>query len=254
MFPERVVCLSGESADICDRLGAGDRVVAVSAFAPKSMRAGRAVIGGFSTLKMDELLSIEPDLVITFSDVQAQMAANLIRNHCTVLATNQRSLTGIVEAILLIGRVIGCSVEANKLASDFECQLQSFRRDERPRPRVYFEEWDEPLISGIGWVSEAIDLVGGEDIFARPDAKASRDRAVEATAVCRADPQIIFISWCGKPADLRKIARRPGWPAISAVRNQDVYSIESADILQPGPGILPGVQQMAAIIQRWRRS
>ena len=118
MFPERVVCLSGESADICDRLGAGDRVVAVSAFAPKSMRAGRAVIGGFSTLKMDDLLSIEPDLVITFSDVQAQMAANLIRNHCTVLATNQRSLTGIVEAILLIGRVIGCSIEANKLASE----------------------------------------------------------------------------------------------------------------------------------------
>jgi iron complex transport system substrate-binding protein len=253
MFPERIVCLSGESADICDRLGAGDRVVAVSAFAPKSMRAGRAVIGGFSTLKMNDLLSIEPDLVITFSDVQAQMAANLIRNHCTVLATNQRSLTGIVEAILLIGRVIGCSVEANKLASDFECQLQSFRRDDRPRPRVYFEEWDEPLISGIRWVSEAIGLVGGEDIFARPDAKASRDRAVEATAVCRADPQIIFISWCGKPADLGKIARRPGWPAISAVRNKDVYSIESADILQPGPGILRGVQQMAAIIQHWRR-
>ena len=253
MFPERIVCLSAESADICDRLGAGDRVVAVSAFAPRSMRAGRAIVGGFSTLKRDDVLSIDPDLVITFSDVQAQMAADLIRNHCTVLATNQRSLDGIVRTILLIGRAIGCSFEAEKLASDFGCQLEKLRRDELPRPRVYFEEWDEPLISGIGWVSEAIDLVGGEDIFARPEAKASRDRAVEATAVCRADPQIIFVSWCGKPADLGKIAGRPGWPAISAVRNKEVYSIESADILQAGPGILPGVQRMAGIIERWRR-
>ena len=253
MFPEKIVCLSGESADICDRLGAGDRVVAVSAFAPKSMRAGRAIVGGFSTLKTDDVLSIDPDLVITFSDVQAQMAADLIRNHCTVLATNQRSLHGIIQAILLIGRTIGCAVEAKKLASDFECQLQSLRWDELPRPRVYFEEWDEPLISGIGWVSEAITLVGGEDIFARPEAKASRDRAVESTAVCRADPQIIFVSWCGKPADLGRIAERPGWLAISAVRNKEVYPIESADILQPGPGILPGIQQMAEIIKRWRR-
>jgi iron complex transport system substrate-binding protein len=112
MFPERIICLSGESADICDRLGAADRIVAVSAFAPSSMRVGRAVVGGFSTLKMEDVLLIEPDLVITFSDVQAQISADLIRNHYTVLATNQRSLRGIVEAILLIGRAIGCSNQA----------------------------------------------------------------------------------------------------------------------------------------------
>ena len=158
MFPERIICLSGESADICDRLGAADRVVAVSAFAPRSMRAGRAIVGGFSTLKMEDLLPIEPDLVITFSDVQAQISADLIRNHCTVLATNQRSLRGIIEAILLIGRAIGYCAEAEKLASDFELQLRDLRCDEEPRPRIYFEEWDEPLITGIGWVSEAIKL------------------------------------------------------------------------------------------------
>jgi iron complex transport system substrate-binding protein len=253
MFPERIVCLSGESADICNRLGAADRVVAVSAFAPRSMRAGRRVVGGFSTFKIADLLSIEPDLVITFSDVQAQMTADLIRNHCTVLATNQHSLCGIVQAILLIGRAIGCSAEAENLASDFECQLQNFRRDQLPRPRVYFEEWDEPLITGIGWVSEAINLVGGEDIFFRPDAKASRERAVESTVVCRADPQIMFVSWCGKPVDLEKITGRSGWHAISAVRNKNIYSIDSGDILQPGPGILAGVQQMSGIIERWRQ-
>src|ERR1700730_4790110 len=252
-YPERIVCLSGESADICNRLGAGSRVVAVSAFASRSMRAGWTIVGGFSTLNMADLLSIEPDLVITFSDVQAQISADLIRNHCTVLATNQRSLRGIIQAILLIGRAIGCAAEAEKLASDFDRELRNFGRDEPPRPRVYFEEWDEPLITGIGWVSEAIYLLGGEDVFFRPDAKGSKERIVEAAAVCRADPPIIFVSWCGKPVDLVKIADRPGWHSITAIRDKNIYSIDSADILQPGPGILAGVSQMAGIIERWRR-
>jgi iron complex transport system substrate-binding protein len=253
MFPERIVCLSGESADICHRLGAADRVAAVSAFAPKLMRDGRAIVGGFSTLNITDLLAIEPDLVITFSDVQAEISADLIRHHCTVLATNQRSLQGILETILLIGRAIGCSAEAGNLATDFEGRLEKLRSDRTPRPRVYFEEWDEPLISGIGWVSEAIHLVGGEDIFVRPEAKSSRDRTIDPLAICRADPQIIFASWCGKPVDLKRIGERPGWQTISAVKSNDIYSINSADILQPGPAILSGVEQMSGIIERWRR-
>ncbi len=253
MFPERIVCLSGESADICHQLGAADRVVAVSAFAPRSMRDGPAIVGGFSTLKMTDLLAIQPDLVITFSDVQAEISADLIRHHCTVLATNQRSLPGISQAILLIGRAIGCPAEALKLASDFESRLARLRSDRTPRPRVYFEEWDEPLISGIGWVSEAIHLVGGEDIFFRPEAKSSRDRTVDALEVGNADPQIIFASWCGKPVNPKRIAERPGWQAISAVKTNDIYSIDSADILQPGPAILAGVEQISGIIERWRR-
>jgi iron complex transport system substrate-binding protein len=254
MFPERIICLSGESADICDRLGAADRVVAVSAFAARSMRAGRAIVGGFSTLKMEDLLPLEPDLVITFSDVQAQISADLIRNHYTVLATNQRSLRGIIEAILLIGRAIGCCSEAEKLACDFERQLRDLRCDEEPRPRIYFEEWDEPLITGIGWVSQAIKLVGGdESAFFRSGAKASRDRQVEGAAVCSADPQIIFASWCGKPVDLRQITTRPGWDVISAVRSGEIHEIDSADILQPGPRVLEGIKQMSAIIDRWHR-
>ena len=253
MFPERIICLSAESADICDRLGAADRVAAVSAFAPRSMRVGRAVVGGFSTLKMEDVLPIEPDLVVTFSDVQAQISADLIRNHCTVLATNQRSLRGIVEAILLIGRAIGCFDQAEKVVSDFERQLRDLRRDQEPRPRVYFEEWDEPLITGIGWVSEAIKLVGGDEtIFSRPDAKSARERQVESSDVCSADPQIIFASWCGKPVDLRQITTRPGWDAISAVKSGEIYEIDSPDILQPGPGVLEGVKKISAIIEKWR--
>jgi len=252
MYPERIVCLSGESADICYRLGAGDRVVAVSAFAPRSMRVGRTVVGGFSTLKMPELLSVEPELVITFSDVQAQISADLIRNHCTVLATNQRSLRGIIQTILLIGRAIGCSAGAEKLAADFDRQLRDFARDAPPRPRVYFEEWDDPLITGIGWVSEAIHLLGGQDIFLQQGAKGALERRVEAAAVCRADPQIICVSWCGKPVELTKISDRPGWGSIAAIRDQNLYSIDPADILQPGPALLAGVNKMAGIIERWR--
>jgi iron complex transport system substrate-binding protein len=252
MFPERIVCLSAESADICERLGAGARVVAVSAFAPKSIRSGRKIIGGFSTTNLSELLAVEPDLVITFSDVQAQISGDLIRNHCAVLATNQRSLSDISRAILLIGRAIGCAPGADQLAADFEHRLQRFRSDYVPRPRVYFEEWDEPLIAGIGWVSEIIRLVGGIDIFARTGANASREREMDPGAVCAADPQIIFASWCGKRVDLERIATRPGWSAISAVKNNQIHAVDSADILQPGPAILAGVQQIAEVVRCWR--
>jgi iron complex transport system substrate-binding protein len=252
MFPERIVCLSAESADICERLGAGDRVVAVTAFAPKPIRSVRKIIGGFSTTNMPELIALEPDLVITFSDVQAEISSDLIRNHCTVLATNQRSLGDISRAILLIGRVIGCGQEADRLAADFEHRLRAFRCDAAERPRVYFEEWDEPLISGIGWVSDIIHLVGGLDVLSHPGAKASREREVSSEIVCKADPQIILASWCGKPVDPAKIAKRPGWSEISAVKTNQIHAIDSADILQPGPSILAGVERVAELVRRWR--
>ena len=145
-------------------------------------------------------------------------------------------------------------LRSRKLAYDFERQLRDLRCDEEPRPRIYFEEWDEPLITGIGWVSEAIKLVGGDEgAFFRFDAKASRERQVEGTAVCSADPQIIFASWCGNRADLRQITTRPGWTVISAVRSGEIHVIDSADILQTGPRVLEGIKQMSAIIDRWRR-
>ncbi|MBV8173156.1 MAG: ABC transporter substrate-binding protein [Verrucomicrobia bacterium] len=255
MFPQRIVCLSVESADICIKVGAGSRLVGVSAFAPKELRQGRHVVSGFSTLKHDELLALSPDLVITFSDVQAGISAELIRDHCTVLATNQRSLREIGEAILLIGRAIGCPKEAEALLNDFKHGLEALRGSHAwPRPRVYFEEWDDPLVSGIGWVTEATELVGGQDIFSRPNAKASRERQVESAAVCAADPQIIFASWCGKPVNTDQIASRDGWHQISAIRAGDIYPLNSDDILQPGPRILSGISQMRAVIDRWQNS
>ena len=251
MFPSRIVCLSGEAADICIRLGAGDRVVGVSAFAPKVIRSGRKIVGGFSTLKREELLDLAPDLVITFSDVQADISSELIRNHCTVLATNQRSLRQISEAILLIGRIIGCHSQAEILAAQFENRLGQMRFAPDPRPRVYFEEWDAPMVSGIGWISESIEWVGGKDICFRPEAKASQQRCVESSSVCNAQPEIIFACWCGKPVDVASIANRPGWEAIPAIRNGHIHVLDAENILQPGPRVLNGIQQMRELIERW---
>jgi iron complex transport system substrate-binding protein len=253
MFPERIVCLSADSADICAKLGAGNRVVAVSAFAPRELRQSRRVVGGFSTLRRDELLELAPDLVITFSDVQAEISAELVRNHCTVLATNQRSLRSIGEAIKLIGRVIGCTTESEAFARDFQRELDSLRANDNPRPRVYFEEWDDPLISGIGWVSEAIELVGGEHIFVRPEARAARERQIDSTAVLAANPEIIFASWCGKAVNIDQIARRDGWQKLSAVRAGEIHALDADDILQPGPRVLSGIRQMREVIDRWRK-
>lgn len=248
MFPARIVCLSGESADICERLGAADRVVAVSAFAPSPMH-GRKIVGGFSTLKVEELLELEPDLVITFSDVQAKIAAELISAHCTVLATNQRTLRQIGEAILLIGRALGCAAAGEELARDFERHLEALRLRPARRPRVYFEEWDEPPISGIGWVSEGIALAGGSDIFAARNGRASRERQVSLEEVCAADPEIIFASWCGKPLDAAAMMARPGWGSVAAVRTREIHEIPAGDILQPGPAVLKGIAQMQRAIE-----
>jgi iron complex transport system substrate-binding protein len=240
MYPQRIVCLSAESADICVRVGAGERLAAVSAFASPEIRQGRTVIGGFSTYKRDDLLQLAPDLIIAFSDVQAEIVAQLVRNHCTVLATNQRSLQQIGETILLIGRAVGCANAAEALAENFETKLDKLRSISHPRPRVYFEEWNDPLISGIEWVSEAISIAGGDDVFFRPNAKASCERRVEPSTVCAMDPEIIFASWCGKRVDVKEIAARHGWEEMSAVREGEIHPIGSEDILQPGPRIVEG--------------
>jgi len=254
MYPQRIVCLSAESADICVRVGAGERLVGVSAFALPEIRKGRTVIGGFSTCKKDDLLQLAPDLVIAFSDVQAEIVADLVRNHCTVLATNQRTLREISETMLLIGRAVGCADAAEALAENFETELEKLRSSSHPRPRVYFEEWNDPLISGIAWVSEAISIAGGDDVFFRPEAKASSERQVEPSAISAANPQIIFASWCGKPVDVKQIAARNGWGDIEAVRAGEIHPINSEDILQPGPRIIEGIRQMRAVIDAWRRT
>jgi len=248
----RIICLSAEAADICARLGAWDDVVAVSAYASQAGLAPRPVISGFSSANADRIAALRPDLVITFSDVQADIAAQLIRAGCNVLATNQRTLAGIAETIRLMGGAIGRATPAETLAGQFLNDLESLRTQSQPAPRVYFEEWPDPMISAIGWVGELIELCGGVDVFAAHRGPASRDRAVTIEQVIAADPDIIVASWCGKPVDPGAIRARPGFDTIRALKGSQIHPIDSGLLLQPGPRVLEGGRELRRIFDAWR--
>ncbi len=253
LMPNRILCLSAEAADICARVGAWDRVVGVSAFAPPSILDKRPVISGFSACDCEKAMRLEPDLVITFSDVQADIAAEFIRAGCTVLATNQRSLAEISGAIRLIGDAVGCRDEGERLAETFDAEINELAADgEGRRPRIYFEEWPDPPISGIAWVGEIIERAGGHDIFAGRRGRAAKERTVSLEEVSAANPEIILASWCGKRVDLPAIRARAGFGELAAVQREQLHALDSGLILQPGPRVLKGARQIQRIIQRWR--
>jgi len=250
--PQRIVCLSAEAADICHRIGAWPRVVGVSAFFDQSnCEEPRPVVSGFSSAPISRILALEPDLVVTFSDVQAELAAELIREGCPVLATNQRTLAEIENTIRLLGRVVDHAGEAEALALAFRQELETLRAGPARRPRVYFEEWPEPMVYGITWVSELVELAGGEDVFARRRHQAATGRTVTGEEVIAAAPELILASWCGQPVDFETIRGREGWENIPAVKNDAVFEIESRHILQPGPALLKGARQLAAMVANW---
>jgi len=255
----RIVCLSAEAADICARLGAWEHVIAVTAFASQAGLAARPIISGFSTADCDRVAELRPDLVLCFSDVQADIAAQLIRRGRTVLATNQRTLAEIADAIRLIGGAIGRATEGELLATEFREELAALKHSADARweaaaakPRVYFEEWPEPLISAIGWVGELIEHLGGIDVFAARRKPASKERIVEIQEVIAAAPDIIVASWCGRRVEIETIRARPGFAAIRALRENQLHSISSDILLQPGPRVLEGARELRRIFDAWR--
>ncbi|MHA3773476.1 ABC transporter substrate-binding protein [Verrucomicrobiota bacterium sgz303538] len=247
----RIICLSAESADICARLGAWDDVVAVTTYAPQSGLERRPIVSGFSIADADRIAAFTPDLVITFSDVQAEIAAKLVRVGLTVLATNQRTLGEIVRTIRLIGGAIGRTGEAEKVAVQFQRELDALRTVRKVRPQVYFEEWPEPLISGIGWVSELIELTGGDDVFRHRCSKGAKAREVTVDEIAATDPEISVGSWCGKPVNIEEIAARPGFGCIAAVCSRQIHALDSDIILQPGPRLLDGARALKQIFDAW---
>jgi iron complex transport system substrate-binding protein len=242
-------CLSAESADWLWRIGAWNRVVGVTAFfdqPPELSKKPR--VSGFSTGRLDEITALNPDLVITFSDVQAQLAAELIKRGLPVLSTNQRTLAEIEATLALLGRVVDRESEAERLLAEF-CQRLAPVERSTTRPRVYFEEWNDPFISGIAWVSELIERAGGEDIFSElRTRRAAPERVVSSEQICRADPEIIFASWCGKPVEASAILARPGWTELTAVRAGCIYEISGKDILQPGFRLVHGYERLKEVI------
>jgi iron complex transport system substrate-binding protein len=253
-YPRRVVCLTAETTEIAFALGAGERVVGVpgTAHHPPEARA-RPKVGGFTTFRLDRILGLEPELVLAFSDLQADVVRELVRAGVAVLVLNQRSLGEIFQAILVIGGALGRGAQARGLVADIQDEIRQIREFSSvwpDRPRVYFEEWNAPLIAGIRWVSELIEVAGGQDVF--PELRERRDaggRVVDPGEVVRRNPEIIVASWCGKPVDLDSIRRRPGWDAIEAVRQGQVHELASEDILSPGPSILRGLRALHEIIQ-----
>ncbi len=248
--PERIVCLSAEAADWLCRIGAWDQVAGVTAFfSIPSDRAQKPRVGGFSTAQFDEIVKLKPDLVITFSDVQATLTSELMQRGFSVLATNQRTLAEIDATLRLLARVVDAAAEGERCLAEFHRRLTPVARM-KTRPRVYFEEWNDPLVSGIAWVSELIERAGGEDVFAKLRThRAAADRVVRPQQVCERNPEIILASWCGRPVRIADIKIRDGWNKLAAVRNDRIHEIAGEEILQPGFRLVDGYEKMKELFQ-----
>jgi len=258
-YPTRIVCLTEETTETLYLLGEEDRIVGISGFTvrPPRARKEKPKVSAFISAKIDKILALEPDLVLGFSDLQADIAAELIRHGVEVHVFNQRSVAEILRVIRMLGGMIGCEAKASALAAGLEGGLDAIRATAATfsrRPRVYFEEWDEPQISAIRWVSELIGIAGGDDIFpSRAVASLGRERIVaDPLEVVRAAPDVIIGSWCGKKFRAEKVASRPGWGGVPAVRDGELHEIKSPLILQPGPAALTdGLDALHAIVARW---
>ena len=259
MFPPtRIVCLTEETVETLYLLGEQDRIVGISGYVvrPPQARREKPRVSAFTSANIDKILALQPDLVLTFSDLQADIAADLIRGGVDVHAFNQRSIDGILDMIRMLGAIVDASERARQLAGTLEARLAEVRtRAARlpKRPRVFFEEWDDPLISGIRWVSELVEIAGGIDIFAdRRDQSAAKDRIVTPAEVIAREPDLIIGSWCGKKFRPERVAARNGFDRIPAVEHDDLYEIKSSLILQPGPAALTdGLSELERIIERW---
>jgi iron complex transport system substrate-binding protein len=252
-FPQRIVCLTEETTETLYLLGAGDRVVGVSGYTVRPPEArGKPRVSAFINARFDRIAALEPDLVLAFSDLQADIAAELIRRGCNVVTFNQRSVAEILRMIRMLGGLVGLSGQAEALAGRLEDGLDAVRESASRfvrRPRVFFEEWDDPLISGIRWVDELIEIAGGDTLFPERRGALAKDRIVSPDAVRDAAPDVIIGSWCGKKVNKERIASRPGWDSVPAVRNRHIYEIKSTYILQPGPASLTeGVKQIHEIL------
>lgn len=253
-YPRRIVCLSTEHVELCYALGAGDRVAAIPGTAHRPAEArDKPRIGGFTSFRVDRILDLQPDLVLAFSDLQASISAELIGAGVQVFCSNQRSLDEIFQIILMVGGLLGLEDRARDLVLDARDEIRQVREFSSvwpDRPRVYFEEWHDPLIAGIRWVSEIVEVAGGRDIFPElREGRSAHERVVDPDEVIRRDPQIILASWCGKRVDVEAIRNRPGWDSIAAVKHGQVHEMAGADILSPGLSVLVGLRRVHEIVQ-----
>lgn len=255
-YPSRIICLTEETTETLYLLGEGDRIVGISGYTVRPPEARvKPKVSAFINARFDRIEALRPDLILAFSDLQADIAAELIRRGFPVMTFNQRTIAEILQTIRVIGGLVGASDRADALAARLERGLDDIRERAANlprRPRVFFEEWDVPLISGIRWVEELVDVAGGTPIFPElRDGRLARDRVVQLDEVARRDPEVIIASWCGKAMKKRTIVEREGWARVSAVVHDHVYEVKSTYILQPGPASLTeGVRRVHEHIAR----
>lgn len=249
MDPARVVCLTAETAEIAFRVGAGDAVVGVSAFASRPPEAKtRPKVAAFSTADVPGILALDPDLVLAFSDVQKDVVRELVGAGLTVLALNPRTLLDVYGSVEMVGRALGRAEAGRALADEMRAAVEATRKRTATlptAPRVWFEEWDDPLVAGIGWIADLVESAGGRVVLPELSRrKRAGERIADAARVAEAAPDVVFASWCGKPVDWRRVRARPGWSAVPAVRSGRLVEIPGSDVLAPGPSLLAGLARM----------
>jgi iron complex transport system substrate-binding protein len=257
-LPERIICLTTETVEVLYLLGEQDRIVGISGYTtrPAIARQEKPKVAAFTSAKIDKILALKPDLVLGFSNLQADIAAVLIKAGIEVHIFNQRSIEDILRMILTIGRLVSAQAKAEALVSIYQKQINDALQaaSRLPcRPTVYFEEWDDPMMCSIRWAAELIKIAGGEDCFPElSQFQSAGERMVTPAQVLARQPDIIIGSWCGKKFQPAQIAAREGWGEMSAVKNGFVFEIKSVDILQPGPSVVThGLPQLQTIIQQW---
>jgi iron complex transport system substrate-binding protein len=258
-YPTRIICLTEEPTEVLYALGMEDRIVGISGFTVRPARARREKprVSAFTSAKVDRILRLKPDFVVGFSDIQADIAQALIKSGVEVWISNHRSVDGILGYVRRLGALVGAADRAERYAVELEAHVERVRQaaSQLPRrPRVYFEEWDEPLISAIRWVSELIGIAGGDDVFPeRALCALGKDRILaDASEVVRRAPDIILGSWCGKRFRPNRVAARAGWAEVPAVRDGELHEIKSPLILQPGPAALTdGLDAIHEVLRQW---
>jgi len=258
-YPRRIVCLTEEPTEVLYALGLEERIVGISGFTVRPARARREKprVSAFISAKLDRILALQPDFVVGFSDIQADIAQALIKRGVEVWISNHRSVDGILGYVRRLGALVGAAERAEDYALELEAHIEHVRQAAAllpRRPRVYFEEWDEPLITGIRWVSELIGVAGGDDVFPeRALCALGKDRILaDASEVIRRAPDIILGSWCGKRFRPNQVAARVGWDAVPAVRDRELHEIKSPIILQPGPAALTdGLDAIHRVLSQW---
>ncbi|WP_039940040.1 cobalamin-binding protein [Leptospira noguchii] len=252
--PKRIICLTEETTELLYLLGVEERIVGISAYTVRPLRAKeeKPKVSAFINGNVKRIKELKPDLVIGFSDIQSALAKDLIAEGLNVLVTNQRTILEIFDTLSLLGSIVGKGNETQKLIEGWKRKLDEIERvySSRSQPSVFFQEWDEPIITGISWVSELITLSGGKDCFEHLKTKSlAKDRIVCAADVAKANPDVYIGSWCGKPMNFEWVQKHPDWQNVNAILNHKVYELDPSIILQPGPALFEeGIDQLVKLI------